>query len=102
MDDTVTRLHRIRHQFEDLIAEHKDELSKFENTYFKRCFEQQRRIPQFYCLPKVHKKPEWLLRPIVSCVNSRMGDLSKWVDSQLQRVVHLCPACLKDSQSLLS
>ena len=31
-----------------------------------------------------------------------MGDLSKWVDSQLQRVVHLCPACLKDSQSLLS
>lgn len=30
-----------------------------------------------------------------------MGDLSKWVDVQLQRVVHLCPGYLKDSQSLI-
>ncbi len=37
----------------------------------------------------------------MSCVNSRMGDLSKWVDVQLQKVVHLCPAYLQDSQSLL-
>ena len=58
-------------------------------------------MPQFCCTPKVHKKPHWKTRPIVSCVNSRMGDLSKWVDVQLQRVVHLCPGYLKDSQSLI-
>jgi hypothetical protein len=31
-----------------------------------------------------------------------MGNLSKWVDVQLERVVHLCPCYLKDSKSLLS
>ena len=30
-----------------------------------------------------------------------MGDLSKWIDAQLQQVVHLCPSHLKDSQTLL-
>ena len=30
-----------------------------------------------------------------------MGDLSKWVDTKLQQVVHLCPCYLKDSRSLL-
>ena len=57
-------------------------------------------MPQFYCTPKVHKTP-WKTRPIMSCVNSRMGDLSKWVDTKLQQVVHLCPCYLKDSRSLL-
>ena len=93
-------LHGAEQAFKALVATHSDCLPESEKTFFKRSFEQSRRIPQFYTTPKVHKTP-WKTRPIVSCVNSRMGDLSKWVDVQLQRVVHLCPGYLKDSHSLI-
>jgi hypothetical protein len=53
-------------------------------------------LPYFYILPKVHKTP-WATRPVVSGVSSILEPLSKWVDIHLQRVVHLCPAYLKDS-----
>ena len=96
----LQKLHAATYQFHLLIERYKEQLPSNERTYFKRCFQEERRIPQFYCTPKVHKSP-WKTRPIVSCVNSRMGDLSKWVDVQLQRVVHLCPGHLKDSKSLL-
>ena len=95
-------LYRATEQFKCLVKRYDEQLPEAEQTYFKRCFEESRRIPQFYCTPKVHKKPKWKTRPIVSCVNSRMGDLSKWVDVQLQRVVHLCPGYLKDSRSFLT
>ena len=90
------------YQFKLLVAQNRKTLPKDEQKYFDRCFEEfhERRKPQFYCTPKVHKNP-WKTRPIVSCVNSHLGDLSKWIDVQLQRVVHLCPCYLKDSQSLL-
>lgn len=83
-----------------LLQEHWDSLTEHEQTYFNRCFKLDHRTPQFYTTPKVHKSP-WKTRPIVSTVNSIMGYLSKWVDRQLQKVVHLCPAYLKDSKSLL-
>ena len=88
--------------FEDLIQTNKDSLPDSEQTYFKCCFEESRRLPQFYCTPKVHKKPKWKTHPIVSCVNSHMGDLSKWVDVQLQKLIHLCPGYLQDSQAFLT
>ena len=87
--------------FKHLVTKHKKCLPDSEVTYFDRAFEEDRRMPQFYCTPKVHKKPKWKTRPIVSCVNSRMGDLAKWVDVQLQQVVHLCPGHLKDSYTFL-
>ena len=54
----------------------------------------------FYTLPKVHKKP-FTLRPVESGVNSTLEPLSIWLDSQLQKVLHLCPAYLKDSWHFL-
>jgi hypothetical protein len=83
-----------------LIQAHRYDLAEHERTYFHRVFQLQRRIPQFYMIPKVHKTP-WATRPIVSCVNSTLGYLSKYVDRQLQKVVHLCPAYLQDSNTLL-
>ena len=55
----------------------------------------------FYILPQVLKTP-WATRSVVSGVSSVLEPLSKWVDIQLQRVVHLCPACLKDSWHFLN
>jgi hypothetical protein len=57
-------------------------------------------LPYFYLLPKVHKTP-WKTRPVISGVSSVNEPLSKWIDIQLQRVVHLCPVYLKDSWQLL-
>ena len=97
----LQRLQSATSSFNALIESFEKQLPDAEKTYFKRGFQEHRRIPQFYCTPKVHKKPDWKTRPIVSCVNSRMGDLSKWADVQLQKVVHLCPGYLKDSKSLI-
>jgi hypothetical protein len=58
-------------------------------------------LPYFYILPKVHKTP-WATRPVVSGVSTVMEPLSKWVDIQLQSVVHLCPAYTMDSWQFLN
>ena len=94
------RMIAAKYQFELLVNSNLKTLSKEEKKYFHRCFEEDRRLPQYYGLPKVHKTP-WKMRPVVSTINSRLGDLSKWVDYHLQRVVHLCPCYLKDSKSLI-
>jgi hypothetical protein len=57
------------------------------------------RLPYFYLLPKIHKIP-WKTRPVVSGVSTVNEPLSKWIDIQLQQVIHLCPAYLKDSWQL--
>jgi len=59
------------------------------------------RVPHFYLLPKLHKNP-WKTRPVVSCVGSTLEILSSWLDCQLQRVIHLCPSKLKDSNHVLA
>ena len=53
-------------------------------------------------MPKVHKKPDWKRRPVVSGVTSIMQPLSIWLDTMLQQVVHLFPFYLKDSWHLLN
>jgi hypothetical protein len=58
-------------------------------------------LPYFYAMPKMHKKPTGL-RPVVSGVSTIMESLSKWLDVQLQSVVHLCPCYLKDSWHFLN
>jgi hypothetical protein len=52
-------------------------------------------LPYFYALPKVHKTP-WKTRPVVSAVSTVEEPLSQWIDTQLKRVIHLCPSYLKD------
>jgi hypothetical protein len=54
------------------------------------------RLPYFYLIPKIHKTP-WKTRSVVSGFSTVNKSLSKWIDIQLQQVIHLCPAYLKDS-----
>jgi hypothetical protein len=88
------------HQMSSIIHAFRHYLEDREQTYFKRALQLECRLPQFYITPKVHKTP-WKTRPIVSCVHSTLGYLSKWIDRQLQKVVHLCPGYLRDSADLL-
>ena len=57
-------------------------------------------LPYFYALPKVHKTP-WKTRPVVSGVSTVVEPLSQWIDTQLKRVIHLCPSYLKDGWQLV-
>ena len=56
----------------------------------------------FYMMPKVHKKLYWKTRPVISGVSLVLEPLSKFLDLQLQKAVHLCPAYLKDSWQFLN
>jgi len=83
-----------------LVELFKEVMPEDDYKYFHRSFSYSRRLPQFYISPKVHKTP-WATRPIVSCVGSNIEVMSKYLDYQLQRVVHLCPSRIRDSASLL-
>jgi hypothetical protein len=85
----------------DLVHCYREKLPKEDVKYFDRSFSQSRRLPQFYITPKVHKQP-LKTRPIVSCIGSNIEVMSKYLDYQLQRVVHCCPSYLRDSANLLS
>ena len=57
------------------------------------------RAAKYYALPKIHKQP-WSLRPVVSQCGCFLEGLSKWLDYELQKVKHLCPAYLRDTWDL--
>ncbi len=98
--EAINKLSEAETLMKKLISLHESNLTDSELRYFKRCFELDTRIPQFYAPPKVHKLT-LKSRPVVSCVNSRLNYLSKWIDRHLQKVLHLCPGYLKDSQALI-
>lgn len=84
------------------IAGDEDSIDPADIQYFKRSFgKTDLRCPQFYATPKVHKTP-LKTRPVVSCINSFNEIVSKWLDYQLQRVIHLCPSYIKDSNEILN
>jgi hypothetical protein len=101
----------ICHEFIDFPPK---ELSKKDREYFFKTLcglkdadgitllKEKIQLPYFYIHPKVHKKPKWKTHPVVSGVSSVLEPLIKWVDIQLQKVVHLCPAYLKDSWHFLN
>jgi hypothetical protein len=95
-----TKIQTAKNMMDSILTAYDSYLEPNERTFFHRLAQHQCRLPQFYIAPKVHKTP-WKTRPIVSCVNSTLGYLSKWVDRQLQKVIHLCPGYLRDSASLL-
>ena len=71
-----------------------------ELVFFKRGFLALARQPMFYILPKVHKET-LKTRPVVSCTHSTLEIGSRWLDSKLQQIIHLCPAYTRDSQQLI-
>ena len=72
--------------------------------YFERSFNQKYRHAVFYGLPKIHKEKKngyYRTRPVVSKCGTFVEIASKWVDFQLQQLIHLFPSHLKDSFHIL-
>ena len=98
--EAEAKVQTARNILSSILTTYGQRLAPNEKTYFQRMMQLKCRLPQFYATPKVHKTP-WKTRPIVSCIHSTLGYLSKWIDRKLQQVVHLCPGYLQDSTALL-
>ena len=96
----MTQSKKALQEIKELIAQYIEELPEDELKYLSRGLKKEHRIAPFTILPKVHKTP-MATRPIVRDVNTATSFLSKLSDSYLQKVVHLCPGYLKDSQTLV-
>lgn len=57
------------------------------------------RIPTFYCIPKIHKKP-WALRPIVPCHSNIQAPLAKFISKELKPILAEQPFILKGTKDL--
>jgi len=76
-------------------------LGESECTFLIRSLKQHPdTFARFRQTAKVHKIP-WQFRPIVCCVGTFMNDWSKWLDYWLQKLKHLVPTYVKDSQQIL-
>jgi hypothetical protein len=60
----------------------------------------QTTLPKFYILPKIHKTPIFG-RPIVGAHSAPTTKISKWVDSQLKRLLYVIPTYVKGSLEVL-
>ena len=68
-----------------LIDHYSSIISKEEREYFRKSFPMNKRVPQFYGMPKVHKnKLPMPFRPVVSQCGSVFGVISIFADFKLQ------------------
>ena len=76
-------------------------ISKAEDTYLRRAVKKYAdKLAKFRMTAKIHKNP-WKMRPIVCCAGTMMNSWSKWLDYWLQKLKHLIPTYIKDSQQVL-
>ena len=77
-------------------------ISKEEREYFRKSFPMNKRVPQFYGMPKVHKnKLPMPFRPVVSQCGSVFGVISIFADFKLQRLTEHIPSYILNSTSFL-
>ena len=79
-----------------------DSIRDEDKTLFRRLSKQDKfHRPTFYILFKIHKTP-WATRPVVSCCGSLLAAVSTWLDVWLQKIKHLIPGYLKDSDAVIN
>ena len=89
-------------EFMDFINEPGQKLIDEHTIYLQRALKINKRIPVFYCMPKVHKnKIPYPLRPVVAQIGSPYHAISKIIDSYLQELLPSVESYIKDSDDLL-
>ena len=85
-----------------LIDHYSSIISKEEREYFRKSFPMNKRVPQFYGMPKVHKnKLPMPFRPVVSQCGSVFGVISIFANFKLQRLTEHIPSYILNSTSFL-
>ena len=85
-----------------LLNEYHSIISPEERDYFNKSFKKNKRHPQFYGMPKVHKnKIPMPFRPVVSQCGSVFDVISIFADFKLQKLVDHIPSYILNSTSFL-
>ena len=93
----------------NLLSHHRDELPQPHQDYFDRSIKlldsQDKRIPQIYGCPKVHKRDyidNPLNRPILTCVATLPQVYSTYIDYWMKKIVQtLLPSYVKNADTLI-
>ena len=94
-----SRVHDLEWAYEHFIDRHRRNLPKNVRIYFTRAKKKYgERIAIFRVSAKVHKDPV-MFRPIVAKCGTWIEAISKWLDCEFQKLAHLFPQCIKDSDS---
>ena len=81
-------------------ANKREDLTKYDLSYFAWAWKQRTWIPQFYCNPKVHKDP-WKLHPVTGIGGSLLAAAFKWVDVKLKEIFKFVPTYIFDWEELI-
>ena len=102
-NETFTRNRKFVEGIRESMEEYGDQLTIRDQKYISRGFETCDRMPQFYGMPKVHKKPdpEIPFRPVTSQCGSFAAVISKVVDYYLQQMIVYVPSFVKNSRQVL-
>ena len=92
----------IQRELHNLIITFKEQLHKRLETYLSEG-PQHPRIPQFYGIPKMHKKFQHLppMRPIVSQSSSLLSPSTQFIDHVLQPLANIYPDYIPNSTALI-
>ena len=101
-EEALSALETIRLKLNSILDKFKDRLTSQESHYLRHHFQKANtRIPQFYGLPKIHKKgPSLPMRPVISQVGSLLASASTFCDSCLQKMRHLVHSYIQRSDEV--
>ena len=97
-DPTDIHAEKVKHTLQTLKNSQNMEKKLIENLIPK-----ETKTPNFYLLPKIHKKQTPTPgRPVVNSINSPTAAISKYVDYQLQPIVTQLPSYVKDTTDFIN
>ena len=99
-----SELKRIHEELLSLIHKYKETLPEADFQYLKRTILEppleSHRVPQFYGMPKVHKKGKLRTRPVISQIGSLLAKISTYINFQLQKLRSLVPTYIQRSEEV--
>eukprot|EP00978_Attheya_sp_CCMP212_P004338 scaffold9464_cov25-Attheya_sp.AAC.2 len=99
-DAEATKIHEANEkELQTIVTENMKWIYGPQNDFFveslKDVENKKLRTPIFYVLPKIHKTP-WKTRPVISTISSVLSIASKWLDYQLQQLIHHVKSYIRD------
>jgi hypothetical protein len=102
-DEAFNLLADLKTQFKAIAKRHEKSILPAEQQYFYHSMNKSTRIPQFYGLPKIHKKKTPMpFCPVVSQCGSYSAIISTFINYKLQQLTSSIPSYIHNSTELLN